>query len=183
MEKNIENDDSINIEETTINNENETLETETQTETLTPEELKTLKEKASKVDELEDKNKKLYARLKKEPKEEKVDSSITAKDVLILTGAGYTHEEDIETIEKWAKFNGVSIKDALNDSILKTVLVTKQEERKTALATSSKGGARGSHTPSIDTILSDANKGKLPESDQDITRLAEARIAKRLEGK
>lgn len=183
MENNFENDNSLNIADETVNNENETLETETQTETLSAEELKTLREKASKADELEDKNKKLYARLKKEPKEEKVDSSITAKDVLILTGAGYTHEEDIEVIEKWARFNNVGIREAINDSTLKTVLATKQEERRTAQATASRGGARGVSTPSIEAILSDASKGKLPENDAEIAKLAEARMAKRLEGK
>lgn len=184
MENQIENENSLNLADETVNTEIETLETETQTETLTSEELKALREKASKADELEDKNKKLYARLKKEPKtEEKIDSSITARDVLILSGAGVTNEEDIEVVEKWAKFNGTSIRDALNDSTLKTVLATKQEERRTALATSSKGGARGTSTPSIEAILSDASKGKLPENDSEIAKLAEARMAKRLEGK
>lgn len=176
MENNLENENSLNLTETTENNETETLETETQTETLSAEELKTLREKAKLADELEDKNKKLYARLKKEPKEEKVDSSITAKDVLILTGAGYTHEEDIEVIERWAKFNGVSIREALNDSTLKTVLSTKQEERKTAQATASKGSARGVATPSAEAILSEASKGKIPEKDSDIEALALARM-------
>lgn len=183
MENETENENSLNLTEETVNNETETLETETQTEVLSAEELKTLREKASKADELEDKNKKLYARLKKEPKtEEKVDSSITARDVLILSGAGYTHEEDIETIEKWAKFNGTSIREALNDSTLKTVLSTKQEERRTAQATSSKGGARGVSSPSVEAILSDASKGKLPENDADIAKLTEARLAKKLGG-
>ncbi len=120
--------------------------------------------------------------LEDKKEEVKVDSSITARDVLLLTGAGYTHEEDIEVIEKWAKFNGVSVKDALNDNTLKTILSTKQEERRTAQATQTKGSARGVSTPSIDTIIAEANKGKLPEKDSDIERLAEARMAKRLEG-
>lgn len=184
MENNIENENSLNLAETTENTEVVDLGSEQETETLSAEEIKILREKASKADELEDKNKKLYARLKKEPKvEDKIDSSITARDVLILSGAGVTNEEDIETVEKWAKFNGTSIRDALNDSTLKTVLATKQEERRTALATSSKGGARGSSTPSIEVILSDASKGKLPENDSEIAKLAEARMAKRLEGK
>lgn len=180
--KNSENDNSSNIADETVNKEEETIETETQTEQLSAEELKNLREKANLADELEEKNKKLYARLKKgEVKEEKVDSSITAKDVLILSGAGYTHEEDIETIEKWSKFNGISIRDALQDSTLKTVLATKAEERKTAQATSSKGGARGVATPSADVILSEASKGKLPEKEDDIAKLAQARMAKRKE--
>lgn len=185
MENNIENENSLNLAETTENTEEVVdLGSEQETETLSAEELKALREKASKADELEDKNKKLYARLKKEPKiEEKIDSSITARDVLILSGAGVTNEEDIEVVEKWAKFNGTSIRDALNDSTLKTVLATKQEERRTALATSSKGGARGTSTPSIEVILSDASKGKLPENDSEIAKLAEARMLKRLEGK
>lgn len=176
--ENFENDNSLNVE-----NENETLETETQTETLSVEEVKALREKANRVDELEEKNKKLYARVKKdgqkEVKQEQVDSSITAKDVLILSGAGYTHPEDVETIERWAKFNGVSIKDALNDKTLKTVLGTQQEERATALATQSKGGARGVASPSAEAILANAQAGKL--SEDDIDKLAAARMAKRRE--
>lgn len=134
------------------------------------------KTRAEKAEELAKKN-------KGKEKDEKIDSSITARDVLILSGAGVTNEEDIEVVEKWAKFNGTSIRDALNDSTLKTVLATKQEERRTAQATSAKGGARGSSTPSIEVILSEASKGKLPENDSEIAKLAEARMAKRLEGK
>lgn len=134
------------------------------------------KTRAEKAEELAKKN-------KGKEKDEKTDSSITARDVLILSGAGVTNEEDIEVVEKWAKFNGTGIRDALNDSTLKTVLATKQEERRTALATSSKGGARGSSTPSIEAILSEASKGKLPENDSEIAKLAEARMLKRLEGK
>lgn len=175
-----ENNENINSQtdaETTENNETETQETETG---LTPEEIQTLKDKAEKADELEKKNKQLYERLKKgEKKEEKTETGLTPRDVILLTGAGYTHEEDIEIIEKWAKFNGVSVKDALGDSTLKTVLSTKQEERRTAQATQTKGGARGVSTPSIDSILADASKGKIPEKDDEISRLAEARMAKR----
>lgn len=175
--ENFENDNSLNVE-----NENETLETETQTETLSVEELKTLREKANRTDELEEKNKKLYARVKKDGQKEvkqEVDSSITAKDVLTLSGAGYTHPEDVETIERWAKFNGTSIKDALVDKTLKTVLSTQQEERATALATQSKGGARGVASPSVEAILASAQAGKLPE--EDVDKLAAARMARRME--
>lgn len=178
--ENFENDNSINIAETTENNETETLETET----LSPEELKTLREKAAKADELEEKNKKLYERAKKaeagkkEVKEDKVEG-LTARDVLLLTGAGYTHEEDIETIEKWAKFNGVEIRDALKDSTLKTVLSAKAEERKTAQATATGGGARGVKTPTADSLIEEAKRGKLSEDNLD--KLAEARMAKRKE--
>lgn len=175
-ENNFENDNSLNVE-----TENETLETETQTEELTAEEIKTLREKAKLADELEEKNKKLYARLKKgetKPKEEEVNSSITAKDVLILSGAGYTHEQDIEFIEKWAKFNGVSIRDAINDKQLKVVLANQQEERKSQelAQTSSK---RGMTTPSVDTLISQAQSGKISENDVD--KLAEARMLRRKE--
>ena len=113
-------------------------------------------------------------------KEDKVDSSITAKDVLILTSAGVAHDEDIELIEKWAQFNKLSIKDALADGTLKSVLATKQEERKTAQATQTRGGQRGSATPTADVILADASKGRLPENDAEIQRLADARMEKKL---
>ena len=103
----------------------------------------------------------------------------SGKDVLILSGAGYTHEEDIETIEKWAKFNGVSIKDALQDSTLKTVLSTKLEERRTAQATATKGGAKGVSSPTADSLIQEAKSGKLSEDNLD--KLAEARMAKRKE--
>lgn len=116
-------------------------------------------------------------------KEEKVESSITAKDVLVLTGAGYTHEEDIDTIERWAKFNNVGISEAIKDNLLKSVLATKQEERKTAQVTQTNGGARGVKSPSIDTILSEASQGKIPEKDTDIENLALARMAKRKSSK
>lgn len=176
--QNNENENSLNLND---GNEQETLETEAQTETLSAEELKTLREKAKLADELEEKNKKLFERAKKaeaNKKEDKVDSGLTARDVLILSGAGYTHEEDIEVIERWAKFNGVSVKDALNDSTLKTVLLTRSEERKTAQATASKGSARGVSTPSAEVLIAEASKGKLPDESK-IDDLANARMALR----
>lgn len=133
----------------------------------TPEE--TAEDKISRLEaekaELEDKNKKLYARVKKEPKveEKKIETEgLTQKDLLFLAKSDI-HEDNLDEVLEWAKFKKVSVADAYKQ--LKPKLDIEAEQRKTAEATNTKGGARGGAKVSGEEILAQADKtGTIPET-------------------
>lgn len=145
-------------EETSEESTEETTEEADESSAPDPEKEQLKREK----EELEKKNKQLYERVKKGEKKE--DLSMT--DVLALAKAD-VHEEDMETVIKWAKFNGVTVKESLGDKTLKAILNDRNEERKTAQATQTKGGARGSAKVTGEDLLNQARKGKLPDIDKD----------------
>ena len=78
----------------------------------------------------------------------------------------------------YAKFKGLSISDALKSSVVKSTLTEKEEQRKTAKATNTGGGKRGSSKVSGENLHETAkDTGKLPESDADMDKMLEARYS------
>ena len=88
-------------------------------------------------------------------------------------------QEDIGFVTGYATLNKISIADALKSTEVKAVLGVKAEERKTAEATNTGAARRGSVQISGDTLISKASRGELPESDEDLDRLIEARLSQK----
>ena len=87
------------------------------------------------------------------------------------------HDDDVNTVVDWAKFKKISIAEAKKTSEIQTLLREKTEERKTATATNTGGGRRGQSKVSSNELLKKLkSSGELPESDEDIEKLAEASI-------
>lgn len=108
------------------------------------------------------------------------NDTLSARDALILAKANVT-EEDLDTVLEWAKFKKLSVSDTLKDPTLKNILATKDEERKTALATQTRGGARGSAQLSGEDILAKAEQtGEVPDTTEGMQELFKARQARRL---
>jgi hypothetical protein len=80
---------------------------------------------------------------------------------------------------EYAKYKGISVKEALGASILKATLSEKNEERKSAQAVNTGATRRGSSQVSDDRLMSDARKGVMPEKEEDMARLAILRIKNR----
>lgn len=144
--------------------------------------LEALKAKAAKADELEEKNKQLFERAKKAEakKEEKVapSSELSSKDVFTLVKAG-VETDDVDEVVRAAKLLGKSIPDALKDPVVQSILNTRTEERRTAVATNTKGGARGTSKVSGEDLLAKAERtGELPDTDEGMIALAAARQAR-----
>lgn len=150
-----------------------------------------VKEWREKVDE---NNKQLYARTKKaegfelvdgkwikkqdtttEKKKDATDSekSLSQTDIIYVAKADI-HEDDLEEVLTYAKNNKVTVKEA--HQYLKPILDVKAEQRKTADGTNTNGGKRGSSKLSDEALLAEADKGKLPESDEDIARLTSLKL-------
>ena len=97
------------------------------------------------------------------------DDSLSQQDVIYLAKVDI-HEDDLEEVLTYSKNNKVSVKEA--HAYLKPILDVKAETRKTAEATNVNGGKRGSSKLSDEALYENAKSGKLPESYEDIKRLA-----------
>lgn len=132
--------------------------------------------------ELDDKNKKLYARLKKEdkPKEDvstvQTNDALSPKDFLAMTERQVS-SDDFDEVVRVSKLLNKPVHEALKDKTLQTILETRVEERKTAAATQSRGGQRAVSRVSGEELLNRAQKtGEVPATDEGMTALAEARL-------
>jgi hypothetical protein len=179
-EESNDNIESVNDETEEVLNTEEVEETVVDTET----EDDSLLDRLAKVEET---NKRLFERAKKaeaEAKELKAkgqpaeapsekQDGLSSMDTIALIDAKVTNKEDIETVQKYARLEGISIGDALSASVVKAILKDKAEARQTAEATNSGPARRGSSKPSFDAVLEGAVAGKLPD---DPELLAEARM-------
>lgn len=140
-------------------------------------------ERDTKIRELEEKNRKLFARAKKAeedakrtpPPSEPANQSMSLADASALLKAD-VHEDDIERVEKFARDEGVSIRAALKSDELKAILDVRSEKRTTAAAANTSNVRRGPSKVTDETLLSNARAGKIPESEDDIARLVEAQF-------
>lgn len=137
-------------------------------------EFKSLSEKAAETDKQKElaNNYKIRAeKAEEEAKKGKKDDrssdekkdELTPKDIYALMGA-QVPEEDIEEVVKAAKVLGKSISEALKDSVVKTILSRKVEERSTANAANTGSGRRTTPAMSDDKLLSELSKGIVPEA-------------------
>jgi hypothetical protein len=101
-------------------------------------------------------------------------SVTSTKDLLALMEAKVS-DEDIEEVEDYAKYKGISISEALKSSTVKTLLAERREKRDVANATNTGSARRSPSKQSDDVLISKASKGEMPESSEDIARLIRAR--------
>lgn len=141
----------------------------------------------AKIAELEDKNKKLFARAKAAEEAKKAipqatvsEAQYSPKDYLALMSAGVT-AEDFEEVERVAKILGKPIAETLADKTMKSILSERQEERKTASVAHTRGGARGTSKVSGEDLLAKAERtGEVPDDTKGMNDLFMARMARKL---
>ncbi len=107
-------------------------------------------------------------------------TQLSLKDQYALLGAK-VHVDDIDEVVEWAKskYEG-DISKALADTKLKAVLGVNEEERTTNAATNTSKSRKGTGQVSPETLLKNfEEKGELPESDEDMEKLAQARLKAR----
>lgn len=166
-EENTENLDSPNEEQETTDSPNSEANTEEYTE----------------------REKQLYARLKKaegfvqdengkwvkppKPKAEekperhekqpdKDEHILSYKDTYALQEAK-VQVDDVDEVVRFAKFSGQSVAEALKDPTLTAILNTRIEQRKTAQATNKGGGKASTKKVSADELVQNASKGQYPD--------------------
>lgn len=153
-------------------NDNELVEVEEAEETEVEEEtIDQLKKKLATVEA----QKEHWREKANKPKEDVVaNGSLASSDLLAVMNAK-VHEDDMERVEKFAKMEGTSIKEALKNPELKAILNLREEQRNTANATNVNNVRRGSTKVSDEQIVANASLGKLPEDDDAIARLVAAK--------
>lgn len=154
-------------------------ETEETPEEETPEEesVEDLKARLAKLEEERENQKKRAEKAEKAAKQAKSSTQtegISSTDLLFLAKSDI-HDDDIDELQKLAKSSGVSLKEAYGK--YKPYFDTMNEQRKSAEATHTQGGARGSKKVSGEDLLRKAEKtGEVPETDDGMRALAEARF-------
>jgi hypothetical protein len=102
---------------------------------------------------------------------------LTTADILYLAKADI-HEDDMDELRDWAKFKNIGIKEAHNQ--LKPTFAVKNEQRKTASATNTGRGVRATTKNTGEDLLRRAEeKGEVPETEEGMRKLAEARLARK----
>jgi hypothetical protein len=86
-------------------------------------------------------------------------------------------QEDIEDVREYAAMKDISIVEALKSNVVKTILSDKKEMRGTAAAANVGAAKRAKNQTSDESLLANASKGELPNSDEDLNRLIRARKA------
>jgi hypothetical protein len=118
----------------------------------------------AKLKELEDKNKQLYARVKKtdtkpEAKKSSNNSGLTREEA-ILFAKGYT-EDEVELAVKLAKINEVNPLVAAEDSYFKAKVLERKQKEKSSRASLDASGSTNKFTPKDIGKMSDEEHAKL----------------------
>jgi hypothetical protein len=102
---------------------------------------------------------------------------LSNKDVLFLAKADI-HEDDLDDVIDYARLKKIPVAEA--HKFMKPILAERAEERRTAAATRTGSGARGASKATGDDLLRKADQsGEVPESDDGIKALVEARLARK----
>ena len=136
--------------------------------------------KNKKEEKAKKKKKKLKAQIKDEEKKEGTPTKdLSTKDLYILM-ENKVPAEDVDDVVEYAKFKNISVEEAMKSGVVKATLQEKAETRKSASATPTGKSKSGPSKTPISTLLNKfEEKGELPESDEDMDRMLEARYKKK----
>lgn len=175
MEKDTQ--DESEVQETT-ETEAEAVETTEEEETLTKEEIAELRKKADASSQNFERLKKTEADLKEAKAKLKAQAPETSqdglsnKDILYLAKADI-HEDDIDDVLEMARLKKVSVAEAFK--FMQPILDTRAEERKSASATQTRSARSTNKTSGTDLLAKAERTGEVPETDEGMLALFEAR--------
>jgi len=90
------------------------------------------------------------------------DSNLSSVDTIAIIKANI-HEDDIEEVIKASKILGKSIGETLKDATMRSILNTREEERKTAEAANTNTAKPGTKQVSGDELNQNLSKGQVPD--------------------
>ena len=153
----------------------------------TPEELRERLAKAEEVaknqkvraEKAEKENKTLKTKPQDSGEEAPKNNNISRADERALLRADI-HEDDEEEVIEFCEKHKLSVKDGLAHNKLKAILKVNSDERKVADATNTGKPRRGKSEVSGELLAENFEKtGEIPESDADLDKLLEARLARK----
>jgi hypothetical protein len=149
---------------------------EVQEEEVQEESIEEVKARLAKAEEIAENQRIRAEKAEAKAKEPKApEGTLSSADLLAIMNAK-VHEDDMERVEKFAKMEGVSIRQALKDPELKAILEVRAEQRTTAAAANTSNVRRGPTKASDETLVANASQGKLPDDDDGIDRLIAAKL-------
>lgn len=107
--------------------------------------------------------------------EEQSNNSLNAGDMMAIKNADLD-PQDMDLVEKFARDNNISLREALAHPHAKAILAYEAELRTTAIASNVDGVRRGTIKVTDDTLLQNASANKLPTTEDDIERLVSAKM-------
>ena len=126
-------------------------------------------------------NYKVRAEKAEKESKEKVDTEkdgLTTKDVLFLSKSDI-HPDNLDEVMEWAKFKKVSVQDAYGQ--LKPKLDVEAEQRRSAAATQTQAGQRGTAAVSGEELHALAQRtGEVPDNAEGMRALFKAKLARKL---
>ena len=110
------------------------------------------------------------------PEEKKEETqNLSQTDLYTLIKADVP-EEDLSEVTDYAKMKGISVGEALKSDVVQTILDTKKEKRTVADATNTGKTNQTKAGVTDEQLLANSDKGELPESDADMSRLTKLRL-------
>lgn len=103
---------------------------------------------------------------------------LSAFDLIAVTKANLSEDALKEAME-YAKYKKISVAEAIKAPAVKAMIADIEEKQRTADATNTGQARRGSSKISDDSLLENARRGVLPDSDADLQRLIKLRRANR----
>lgn len=110
---------------------------------------------------------------------QETQSDLSSRDTIALINAKVTEPEDIDEVMEWARFKKIPVSEALKSETIKARLNEKTEQRKVALATNTGASRRTTTKITPDVIVEKASRGELPDSEEGMAQLAQARLNQR----
>lgn len=108
--------------------------------------------------------------------EAKEESKISLLDQKAIFEANIDTQEDLDEVLDYADRKGITVSDALKSTVIKATLTENAEIRNSAKAVNTGSGRRSSGTTTDAQLLANAQKGKMPSSEEDIAKLARMRL-------
>ncbi len=106
-------------------------------------------------------------------------TDLSQTDLIALIKADIA-EDDMEIVKDYATLKKISVAEAIKSSVIRTELAERKEERATAQATTTGNNRAGTSAASGNDLLNKAKSGELPESDEEMAALVEARFQSKI---
>lgn len=119
---------------------------------------------------------KAEAKAKAQPTQER--TGLNAGDMMAIKNANIT-EKDMDLVEKFARDNSLSLRESLQHPHVKAILAYEEELRTSAVASNVENVRRGAVKVTDETLINNANSGKLPTNDDEIEALISARLKRK----
>lgn len=94
------------------------------------------------------------------------DKKLSDEDLIAIARAN-VHEDDMQEVLEYARFKKIPFKEALKSDVVKTMLSTKEEFRKSAEIANKGTSKRVTQKVTDEGLLKDLSSGKVPEPNTD----------------